>query len=132
MQGTCVKYTGCWCDTVHRVADSNHPRTAVTYRRCVPAFALDSIQSHVAIQTRSVVSLDLRSATADGLACGARAIVESFLAAGAHADSSERAIATLACNPVQSGLTLCTPSDAHNLNLQAHIIFTRFPKHDTH
>jgi hypothetical protein len=34
VQGTCVKYTGCWYDTVHRVADSYRPRTAFIHRRC--------------------------------------------------------------------------------------------------
>jgi hypothetical protein len=34
VQGTFVLDTGCWYDTVHRVADSYRPRTAFTDRRC--------------------------------------------------------------------------------------------------
>jgi hypothetical protein len=32
--GNLCDYTGCWYGTVHRVADSDQPRTAFTDRRC--------------------------------------------------------------------------------------------------
>jgi hypothetical protein len=46
VHGTCVLDTGCWYDTVHRVADYYRPRTAFTYRRCESDSALRSPLRH--------------------------------------------------------------------------------------